>query len=160
IAPDEGGVWVDGHSMAEAPVQAKARLAYVPDDCLAFPAQTGRGLLRQIAAEKNVALDKAVLDWADSLGLTPHLDKRFEQMSTGTRRKVYLTAAALGAPAVVVADGPGNGLDAQARAALAEQFRAWSRDRLVLFASHDPELVRACGAEVMELASLGAARRH
>ena len=159
IAPDEGGVWIDGHSMAETPLQAKARLAYVPDDCLAFPAQTGRGLLQQLAAEKNAALDEAVFDWADRLGLTPHLDKRFEQMSTGTRRKVYLTAAALGTPAVVVADGPGNGLDAPARAALAEQFKAWSRDRVVLFASHDPELVRACGAEVVELASLGAARQ-
>ncbi len=75
-------------------------------------------------------------------------------MSTGTRRKVFLTAAALGDPAVIVADGPSNGLDAQARAALAEQFRTWSRDRVVLFASHDAELVRACGAKVVGVAAL------
>lgn len=154
IAPDAGEVWIAGHSLTRAPRQAKARLAHVPDDCLAFPAQTGRGLLEQVAMEKNATVDAAVLDLAYRLGLEPHLDKRFEQMSTGTRRKVFLTAAALGDPAVVIADGPGKGLDAQARAVLAEQFKAWSRDRVVLFASHDPELVQACGAVSVNVAAL------
>lgn len=154
LAPDTGDVWIDGHSMAHAPAQAKARLAYVPDDCLAFPDWTGRALLEQVAAEKHAALDDTVLDLARRLGLEPHLDKRFEQMSTGTRRKVFLTAAALGDPAVIVADGPGNGLDKQALAVLAEQFGIWSRDRVVLFASYDAGLVRACGARVVEVAAL------
>ncbi|MGE8658952.1 MAG: ABC transporter ATP-binding protein [Achromobacter sp.] len=154
LAADGGEVWIDGHSLARSPRQARARLAYVPDNCLALPQQSGRGLLEQVAAEKGVKLDAAVLDLADRLGLAPHLDKRFEQMSTGTRRKVYLTAAALGDPAVVVADGPSNGLDTPARRALAELFMAWGRDRLVLFASHDPELVQACGATVMDIAAL------
>ncbi|MNT28986.1 ABC transporter ATP-binding protein YxdL [compost metagenome] len=154
LAPDEGDVHIDGHSLIHAPLQAKARLAYVPDNCMAFPQQTGRGHLEQAAREKNVPLDGAVLDIALRLGLEPHLDKRFEQMSTGTRRKVYLTAAALGHPAVVIADGPSNGLDAQARGVLADLFKTWARDRVVLFASHDPELVQACGASTVEVSSL------
>ncbi|MGB3431363.1 ABC transporter ATP-binding protein [Achromobacter sp.] len=154
IAPDSGDVWIDGHSLAQAPAQARARLAYVPDNCMALPAQTGRGLLEQVAAEKNVPLDNGVLDLAFRLGLEPHLDKRFEQMSTGTRRKVYLTAAALGDPAVIIADGASNGLDAQARGVLAEQFKIWAQDRVVLFASHDPELVEASGARSVEVAAL------
>ncbi|MDS1139313.1 ATP-binding cassette domain-containing protein [Pusillimonas sp. SM2304] len=154
IAPDAGHVWIDGHSLSLAPQQAKTRLAYVPDNCLTFPMLTGRELLKQVAQEKNTKVDDAVLDLAYRLGLEPHLDKRFEQMSTGTRRKVFLTAAALGQPAVVVADGPSSGLDTQARAALAEQFNTWSRDRVVLFASHDAELVEACGARIVTVAEL------
>ncbi|WP_313621397.1 ATP-binding cassette domain-containing protein [Achromobacter sp.] len=152
--PDEGDVRIDGHSLIQTPQLAKARLAYVPDNCMEFPARTGREILEQAAAEKSVPLDDAVLDIAARLGLAPHLDKRIEQMSTGTRRKVYLTAAALGAPAVVVADGPSNGLDAQARGVLADLFKTWSRDRVVLFASHDPELVEACGATTVNVADL------
>lgn len=155
ITPDSGDIWIDGHSLTHAPRQAKARLAYVPDNCLAFPSQTGRGLLEQTASEKNTTLDDAVLDLACKLGLEPHLDKRFEQMSTGTRRKVFLAAAGLGEPAAVIADGPSDGLDAQARAVLAEQFKRWSRDRVVLFASHDAELAQACGARAMAIAALG-----
>lgn len=154
VAPDGGDVWIDGHSLIHAPLQAKARLAYVPDNCLVFPAQTGRGLLEQVALEKNTTLDDATLDLACDLGLAPHLDKRFEQMSTGTRRKVFLVAAALGDPAVVIADGPSSGLDAAARAVLAEVFKHWAQDRVVLFASHDAELVQACGASVIDVAAL------
>lgn len=154
LAPDAGDVWIDGHSLAHAPQAAKSRLAYVPDNCLALPMQTGRGLLEQVALDKQVTLDDAVLDLAVRLGLEPHLDKRFEQMSTGTRRKVYLTAAALGHPAVVIADGPSSGLDAQARAVLADVFKTWARDRVVLFASHDAELVDACEARSVNVADL------
>ena len=153
IAPDTGDVWIDGHSIVQTPQLAKTRLAYVPDNCMVFPTQTGRGLLEQIASERNVALDDTVMAIAHRLGLEPHLDKRFEQMSTGTRRKVFLTAAALGDPAVVIADGASNGLDAPARAALADLFKIWARDRVVLFASHDPELVAACEARVFNLAT-------
>lgn len=152
IPPDTGDIWIDGHSLIHTPLQAKARLAYVPDDCLAFPTQTGYGLLEQVASEKNTSLNETVLDLAYQLGLEPHLDKRFEQMSTGTRRKVFLTAAALGDPAVVIADGPSNGLDTQALDVLADLFLTWSKDRVVLFASHDSELVQACEAKVMNIA--------
>lgn len=156
IQPDEGEVWIDGHSLLDSPRQARARIAHVPENCLAQPSQTGRGLLEQLAAEKQVVIDDEVLDLAFGLGLEPHLDKPFEQMSTGTRRKVFLVAAALGKPAVVAADGPSDGLDARARAVLAEQFSIWGRDRLVLFASHDAELVQACGARPFSLEGRGA----
>ncbi|HWK61727.1 MAG TPA: ATP-binding cassette domain-containing protein [Eoetvoesiella sp.] len=154
LAPDEGDVWIDGHSLAREPQQAKARLAYVPDNCMAFPMLTGRQLLERVTEEKNTAVDDAVLDLAYRLDLEPHLDKRFEQMSTGMRRKVFLTAAALGDPAVVIADGPSNGLDSPACAVLAELFKTWSRDRVVLFASYDPELVQACSARAIKVAEL------
>lgn len=154
ITPDAGDVWIDGYSMTHASQQAKARVAYVPDDCLAFPEQTGRGLLEHVASEKTTTLDDATLDLVYRLGLEPHLDKRFDQMSTGTRRKVFLAAASLGRPAVIVADGPSNGLDTPARAVLAEQFKTWSRDRVVLFASHDTEFVRACEAKTVNVAEL------
>ncbi len=154
IAPDAGDVWIDGHSLSQMPQQAKARIAYVPGDCLLFPMLTGREFLEQRAAEKNTAVDDTVLGLAYELGLEPHLDKRFEQMSTGTRRKVFLTTAVLGEPAVVIADGPSSGLDKQARTVLAEQFQVWAQNRVVLFASHDAELVEACGAKSVSVAAL------
>ena len=154
LDPDSGEIWLAGHSLRTAPLQAKSALAYVPDDCMVYPLQTGRAFLETVASGKKTAVDDRTLDLAHRFGLDPHLDKRFEQMSTGTRRKVYLTAAALGDPAVVVADGPSNGLDAQARGVLADVFKTWAQTRVVLFASHDPELVQACGARTVNVADL------
>lgn len=145
-SPDSGDVFIDGHSIVHAPEQARVRLAFVPADTSTCAEQTGRDLLARQAASKGVPVDDSVLAVAERLGASAHLDKRFEQMSTGTRRKMFLAAAALGAPAVVVADGPSDGLDRQARLALAELFNEWALTRVVLFASHDDELVQACRA--------------
>lgn len=154
LTPDSGEIWIDGHSLTQSPEKARSRLAYVPHDCLIHPARTGREHLARAALEKQVEMDDEAWGLARRLGLEPHLDKPFEQMSTGTRRKVFLTAAALGNPAVIIADGPSDGLDRQARTALAEQFRIWSLDRVILFASHDQELVRACRARTVAVATL------
>lgn len=156
LEASDGDVWIDGHSLGRTPKQAKPRVAYVPDDCLQQPMMTGRELLTRMAAEKHSTLDSAVLDFASRLELDPHLDKRFEQMSTGMRRKVYLTAAMLGDPAVIVADGPTSGLDARACAVVAEQFKIWGKNKVVLFASHDETLVGEAGATSVQIAQLQA----
>jgi len=152
---DEGEVWLDGHSLRTAPLNAKSALAYVPDDCLAYPFQTGREFLDLVASAKKTAVDARTLELADRFGLAPHLEKRFEQMSLGTRKKIFLTATALGAPTVVIADEPGNGLDAAARAVLVDLFKTLAVDSAVFFSSHDLALARACDAKMTSFADLG-----
>jgi len=154
IDADEGEVWLDGHSLRTAPLSAKSALAYVPDDCLAYPFQTGRAFLELVASARKTLVDTRTLDLADRFGLAPHLDKRFEQMSLGTRKKLFLTATTLGEPTVVIADEPGNGLDAAARGVLVDLFKTLAADHAVFFSSHDPALARACDAKVIRFADL------
>jgi len=75
---DEGEVWIGGHSLRTAPQDAKSALAYVPDDCLAYPLQTGREFLDLVAAGRKTVVDARTLELADRFGLGPHLEKRFE----------------------------------------------------------------------------------
>ncbi|EKS9793908.1 MULTISPECIES: ABC transporter ATP-binding protein [Burkholderia] len=152
---DEGEVWIGGHSLRTAPHDAKSALAYVPDDCLAYPLQTGRAFLDLVAAGRKTVVDARTLDLADRFGLGPHLEKRFEQMSFGTRKKLFLTATTLGAPAVVIADDPDSGLDAASRAVLIDLFKTLAADRAVFFSTYDPALARACDARVVTFAELG-----
>ena len=155
IDADEGEVWLGGHSLRSAPLEARSALAYVPDDCMTYPLLTGREFLEQVASSRNTALDTCTLDLAHRFGLEPHLEKRFEQMSLGTRKKIFLTAAALGETAVVIADEPGGGLDAAARAVLIDLFTTLAKDRTVFFASHDMALTRGCNATTLSFADLG-----
>lgn len=157
IDADEGEVWINGHSLRSAPLEAKSALAYVPDDCLAYPFQTGRAFLDLVASTRKTAVDARTLDLADRFGLTPHLEKRFEQMSLGTRKKFFLTATTLGKPAVVIADEPVSGLDAAARAVLIDLFRNLAKESAVFFSSHDLRLAQACEATVTSFADLGMA---
>jgi ABC-2 type transport system ATP-binding protein len=156
IEADAGEVWLGGHSLRSAPVAARAALAYVPDDCLPGSMEIGRDFLERIATERQTALDSRVLELADRFGLTAHLEKRFEQMSFGTRKKIFLTAASIGQPAVVIADEPGGGLDAPARGVLVELFNLLGQDRVVFFTSYDAALTSACEAKVVSFADLAA----
>ncbi|VVE63266.1 ABC transporter ATP-binding protein [Pandoraea captiosa] len=148
---DTGGgkVWIAGHSLQSAPDAAQAALAVVPFDCLTQPSQTGREFLAQRAAARQTTVGADVLDLADRFSLTPHIDKRFEQMSTGTRRKFYLTALLFGSPRVILADEPTGGLDGPSRAVLIDLFTTFGKDRCVFFSTHDDALVEGCHARTV-----------
>lgn len=154
VDADEGEIWLGGHSLRSAQLEAKSALAYVPDDCMAYPFMTGRAFLELVASTKNTAVGASTLALAERFGLNPHLEKRFEQMSLGTRKKIFLTATTLGDPAVIIADEPGNGLDAAGRAVLIDLFKTLAKDRVVFFSSHDMAIVRACEARVVRFVDL------
>jgi len=69
---------------------------------------------------------------------------------------MYLTAAAIGTSAVIVADEPSNGLDHAAWRVLVELFTTLGRDRVVLFATHDPKFAAACAARSIDFSDLRA----
>jgi ABC-2 type transport system ATP-binding protein len=146
VEPDGGSVWVDGHSLAGDPAAAKARLAYVPDECPVYPFITGRELLAFVAYAKGCAIAPQVLELAQRFGLGPHLDKRCGGMSLGTQKKLMLAAAWIGEPAVLLLDEPSNGLDAGSRALLVDLLREKSGAAVVLMSTHDSAFVQAVGA--------------
>jgi ABC-type multidrug transport system ATPase subunit len=154
LEADTGDVWLGGHSLRAAPQAAQAVLTYVPEDDMSWPDQTGRDYLQQVASARRSALTGDVLAFAERFGLAPHLDKRVEQMSYGSRKKVFLTAAALGDTRVLLADEPAGGLDASARAALADLFRMLGATRTVFFTSYDEAFTQACEATRISFADL------
>ncbi|MFM0002571.1 ABC transporter ATP-binding protein [Paraburkholderia dipogonis] len=155
IEPDTGEVWLGGHSLRSAPLAAQSVLTYVPEDCMPYSDQTGREYLSKVASARNTTVTADTLSLADRFGLTPHLDKRFEQMSFGTRKKFFLTAAVLGETQVLIADEPVGGLDAAARAVLVDLFKTLAQTRTVFFSSYDEVFTDACEARSINFADLG-----
>jgi ABC-2 type transport system ATP-binding protein len=155
IEADAGEVWLGGHSLRTAALAAKSVLTYVPEDCMPDPDLTGREYLKNVAAQRNTTVASHTLELANRFGLTTHLDKRFEQMSFGTRKKIVLTASVLGETSVLIADEPAGGLDAAARAVLVDLFRTLARTRSVFFSSYDTVFTEACEATSIQFADLG-----
>ncbi|ACD20396.1 ABC transporter ATP-binding protein [Paraburkholderia phytofirmans] len=154
IEPDTGEVWLGGHSLRSAPLAAQSVLTYVPEDCMPYSDQTGREYLNTVASARNTVVTTDTLALADRFGLTPHLDKRFEQMSFGTRKKFFLTSAVLGDTQVLIADEPVGGLDAAARAVLVDLFKTLAQTRTVFFSSYDEVFTNACEARSVDFADL------
>lgn len=155
IEPDSGEAWLGGHSLHSAPRAAQSVLTYVPEDCMPRSDQTGREYLNTVASARNTAVTAGALTLADRFGLTPHFDKRFEQMSFGTRKKFFLTSAVLGDTRVLIADEPVGGLDAAARAVLVDLFKTLAQTRTVFFSSYDEVFTNACEARSVNFAELG-----
>jgi ABC-2 type transport system ATP-binding protein len=149
-----GRIWIDGIDLMQAPENAKRRLSYVPDESPIYPFMTGDELLHFVAAAKRSPIDAAVDDLIAAFDVGPHLRTRFDAMSLGTRKKLMLCAAWIGAPRVLLLDEPSNGLDFASRNHLVRLLRKWGRQGTVLFTAHDEEFVSASGAAVIEMVAL------
>jgi len=114
IRPTAGQVGVAGFDVQCQPLEARRRLAYVPDFPFLYdkltPAEFFRftGQLFRIA-ENQLQVDAQVL--TGQFGLEPFLDKPIESLSQGTRQRVVIVSALLHAPEVFVLDEPMVGLD-------------------------------------------------
>ncbi len=124
--PDAGELWFQGRRLQ-------------PQDVAWFdplePARDAR-IVRELLAE--LAAPAALPALIEGLALAPHLDKPLYQLSTGSRRKVFLAAAlSLGRPLTLL-DQPFMALDRPSVDFLLAQFRPWAdeRTRLLLIADY------------------------
>lgn len=147
----EGRIVIKGHGMATSPREARRHLAWVPDESVAYEFMTGDEFLRMVLALRAQGEAPALAGLVEGFGLTPHLGKRFGQMSLGTRKKFMLASGLASDAAVVLLDEPTNGIDAEAKAFLMETFRQGRDARLFFFSTHDGEAVAQSGAQVLRL---------
>ena len=153
LAPDKGDIRVQGHSLVDAPQQARSCLAYVPDDCPVYPFLSGREWLAFVQGLR--PCDQVLArDLLAALQLTAHLDVRFGALSLGTARKFLLLSALMCTTPVLLLDEPTNGLDAASFEVLRAHLVERARTGLVVLTCHDVVQQERLGARTVELAAL------
>ncbi|MFO0875477.1 MAG: ABC transporter ATP-binding protein [Phycisphaerales bacterium] len=138
IQPTHGAITVLGHDIVAAPVEAKRRLAYVPDDPKLFDALTIWEHLRFIAAAYEVrAWEPAANALLDRFELAPKRDALAQELSRGMRQKLAICCASLHAPALLMLDEPMTGLDPRGIRTLKDAIREHAtRGAGVVISSH------------------------
>ncbi len=154
--PDAGEAWIAGASLSGSPVRARRSLSYVPDESPIYPFMTGRELFEFVAAAKKCSMNSGVEETVTAFALDRDLETQFGAMSLGTQKKFLLAAAWIGEPAVLLFDEPGDGLDSRAREFLTLKIKSAGESRVVLFASHAPDLVASTAAKVIPMEALTA----
>ena len=124
IPPSRGRLVVNGHDVVTHPVEAKQKLAYVPDDPRLFEALTVGEHMEFIASVYRVT------DWRDPAAallaqfeLTDKRDTPAGELSRGMRQKVAICCAYLYEPTAVLFDEPLTGLDPRGIRTMKESVR-------------------------------------
>src|SRR5206468_7116717 len=114
IKPSSGSARVAGFDVQTQPVEARRRLAYVPDFPFLYDKLTPWEFFRftgQLFQMEDARIRSVANELVARFNLEPYLGKQIEGLSHGTRQRVAIASALLHAPEVVVLDEPMVGLD-------------------------------------------------
>jgi ABC-2 type transport system ATP-binding protein len=116
LKPSRGTARVAGFDIQTAPLEARRRLAYVPDFPFLYEKLTPLEFLRfsgQIFQMSEDRIQAASRELIPRFHLDDFVNKPIEGLSHGTRQRVAIVSALLHDPEVLVIDEPMVGLDPQ-----------------------------------------------
>ena len=123
---EQGEIYVDGVSVLENPLEAKRKIAYVPDNPDLYAFMTGVQYIDFIADIFGVsAIDRKerMEKYAQKLGLTADLAMLIGTYSHGMKQKLALISALVHEPKLLIMDEPFVGLDPKAAHTLKELMK-------------------------------------
>ncbi len=116
IKPTTGHALICGFDIQTQPLEARKRLAYVPDFPFLYDKLTAREFFRFIGQMFHLESGQIEQNSAELVArfhLAEYVDRALEGLSHGTRQRVAIVAALLHDPEVFVIDEPMVGLDPQ-----------------------------------------------
>jgi ABC-2 type transport system ATP-binding protein len=145
-APDSGKVSVGGHDVAEAPLESKRLIGYLPENAAAYADMTVHGFLSFAAELRGLSGDakkRAVARAVDMCFLSSVLHQSIDTLSKGYRHRTCLAQALVHDPAVLILDEPTDGLDPNQKHEVRNLIRELGRTKAVVFSTHILEEVDA-----------------
>lgn len=140
MKPTAGAARVAGFDVQRQPLEARRRLAYVPDFPFLYEKLTPREFLRftaELFRMDTAAAARQAEAWCARFHLGDYLDKPIESLSHGTRQRVAIVSALLHDPEVFVMDEPMVGLDPHHARVLKDVLKERSRaGTTVLVSTH------------------------
>ena len=138
INPTSGSAHVAGFNVQTQPLEARRRLAYVPDFPFLYEKLTPWEFFRftgQIFNMDDRRIQSAARGLIDRFTLEPYVNKPIEGLSHGTRQRVAIVSALLHDPEVFVIDEPMVGLDPQHARVVKDVLKERSREGMTVFVS-------------------------
>ncbi len=144
LRPTSGTVEVGGIDINRRPLEAKARLGFIPDRPFVYDKLTGAEFLRFAAAlygQQGTAVERRIDELLELFELTRWKNELTESYSHGMRQKLIISGALVHRPEVIVVDEPMVGLDPRSARLLKDLFRQFvSRGGSVLMSTHTLEV--------------------
>jgi ABC-2 type transport system ATP-binding protein len=144
LRPTSGTIEVGGIDINRRPLEAKARLGFIPDRPFVYDKLTGAEFLRFAAAlygQQGAVVERRIDELLELFELTRWKNELTESYSHGMRQKLIISGALVHRPEVIVVDEPMIGLDPRSARLLKDLFRQFvDRGGTVLMSTHTLEV--------------------
>jgi ABC-2 type transport system ATP-binding protein len=144
LRPTSGTIEVGGIDINRRPLEAKARLGFIPDRPFVYDKLTGAEFLRFAAAlygQQGAVVERRIDELLELFELTRWKNELTEAYSHGMRQKLIISGALVHRPEVIVVDEPMIGLDPRSARLLKDLFRQFvDRGGTVLMSTHTLEV--------------------
>ena len=139
VGSDQGSVRVCGHDILDEPIEAKAKIGYVPDVPPLYRDMTVKETIVYAAKLNGVAKAKVESRLMETLSLLALEDvhhKLVGSLSKGYRQRVALAHALVHDPEVLVLDEPTEGLDPRQIAQMRDIILSLKETKAIILSSH------------------------
>ena len=138
IKPTSGTARVAGFDIQTHPLEARRRIAFVPDFPFLYDKLTPWEFMRftgQLFQMDEARIATAARELIARFNLEPYLRKPIEGLSHGTRQRIAIVSALLHDPEVFVIDEPMVGLDPHHSRVVKDVLKERSRQGMTVFVS-------------------------
>ena len=139
LGATEGEVLIDGHNVAEEPMEAKKHIGYLPELPPLYGEMTPEEYLRFVARAKGLRREESARQIETVMEKTRIADVRkrlIRNLSKGYRQRVGIAQALLGNPEVIILDEPTVGLDPAQIIEIRELIRELGKEHTLVLSSH------------------------
>lgn len=139
LRPNEGEIFVAGHSLLTEREQVKRLCGYLPQRPEFYPWLSGEEFLRLSAELVGVPVRQAktaASKYLGTVGLTEFARRRVGKYSGGMQQRLGLAAALIGEPPVLLLDEPVSALDPQGRDEMFSLLKELKREKTIFLSSH------------------------
>ena len=146
IPPTDGEVTIGGHSIVDAPIEAKRLIGYLPENAPSYADMTVLGFLSFAAELRGLAGDakkKAVHRAVEMCFLEGVLHQSAETLSKGFRHRTCFAQSIIHDPEVLILDEPTDGLDPNQKHEVRTLIRRMGEKKAIVFSTHILEEVEA-----------------
>jgi ABC-2 type transport system ATP-binding protein len=138
LKPTSGYAKIAGYDVQSDPLEARRRLAYVPDFPFLYDKLTPWEFIRftgQIFQMSEARIQSSTRDLIPRFNLEQFLEKPIEGLSHGTRQRVAIVSALMHDPEVFVIDEPMVGLDPQHARVVKDILKERTKSGMTVFLS-------------------------
>lgn len=142
---DSGQILIDGIDVSKNPIEAKKRIAYLPDNPDIYENLTGiqyLNFISNIFQIDQATRQKKIEEFGKELEIFDYLGDQIKSLSHGMKQKVAVIGAFIHEPRLLVLDEPFVGLDPKASFILKNKMKQLcEQGSSVFFSSHVLEVV-------------------